>query len=454
MKCNLGCEYCYEEPDRHHSADEIAAGYDLEKIFDQLEDWYEKNPNYPPGLHGGEPLLLDFEDIKAIFEWISDHYGKEHGSHIQTNATRLEERHVKLFEKHNVSVGVSFDGEGDANALRKARSEMGEDGERDITDEMTQKTRDAIERLMDADVGVGIIVVLTEQNVGSRQKIESLYETLDWFCRNGVSGHFNPAIPYEDVQTDVSISPEQLKEVYLYGWEWYKEEEYRDWHPFEQYQDNLLGNALGNCVNQKCDVFNARAAEIVKGNGELTGCGKTWSTVADGVSFLQGESTGNEYEETYERYEMLKQTPPEEGGCKGCDYWKVCHGGCPASGGEYDYRNKTLWCEAKKALYSQIEEDMRAMFPGVRLVTDSSWDTEQYTSKNDGPTDIKPFDSMRQETSTHPSVGKGGSSADPVEKVIREQESFEAVVEWYREEYNEEILTIDPENNSIHADSA
>lgn len=456
MKCNLGCEYCYEEPDRHHSADAIKQGYDINAIIDQLEDWYEDNPEYPPGFHGGEPLLLDFDDLERLLTWITDHYGKDQGSHIQTNATRLEERHVSLFEEHNVSVGVSFDGPDELNSLRKARSE---DDAGDITGEMTSATRDALERLIESDIGVGVIIVLTTQNAGTDEKIERLYEFIDYLNRNDVGGHFNPAIPYEDVQTDVSLDPEQLKKVYLYGWEWMKEESYRRWNPMRQYQDNLLGLALGNCVNKKCDVFNAEAAEIVQGNGELTGCGKTWSTVGDGVSFLQGESTGNEFGESVERYEMLKQVPgwvtegeEDQGGCKGCKYWRVCHGGCPSSGIDYDYRNRSIWCEAKYALYERIEQDMRAMFPAVQLVTDLPWDVSHLDDR-DIPVDVKPFGRMRQSGSDDPSVTGNSSKAGNPADAVKGKLEFDELVELYKDKYPEEILTIKPQENSIHADT-
>lgn len=458
MACNLGCTYCYEEPDRHHSEDDIKKGYDVDAIISQLQTWYDDNPEQVPGFHGGEPLLIDFEDMEHILEWMDDHYDlSENTSHIQTNATRLEDRHIELFDKYNVSVGVSFDGPGDLNNLRRARSEKDDEG--DITEEMTNETRESIERLIESDVDLGIIIVLTTENAGSQEKYEQLFDFMDYLNQNDVSGHFNPAIPYEDVQEDVSLDPEQLKEVYLSAWDWMQEEEYRTWDPMEQYQNNLLGLALGNCVNQKCDVFNAKAAEITKGSGELTGCGKTWGTVGDGVSFLQGEATGNEFEETEERYEMLQQTASpytegeeDEGGCKGCRYWKFCYGGCPSSGQDYDYRNRTLWCKAKYALYEAIEQDMKTMFPSIQLLTELPWDFDTYDLRGGGAVNAQPFAKMDTDKAESPGV-RGGRNAPSPTDLIGEHGDFDEVVEQYKKEYPAEILTIDAENESVHADS-
>lgn len=464
--CNLGCEYCYEEPDRELKQQQIDNEYDLDLIFDRLEEWKDKYYEVP-GMHGGEPLLIRTEDLEEIFSWIHENYDGR-GTHIQTNGTLLTEEHIDLFETYNVSVGISMDGPEELNDSRIARS-----GGEDVTRKMTEKTYENIKKIIEhPNVGVGIIVVAHKNNCGTDERLEKLLDWMDWLNRNGVDGHYNPAIPYEDVQEDLSLSPERLKEVYLRTWEWMKEEPHRRWDPMRQFQDNLLGLRLGNCVNNKCDVYNTKAAQIIKGDGTTTGCGKTWSEVGDGVTFLQGDSTDNEYEETEERYEMLKQVPgpyteevqageiEDQGGCKGCKYWTGCYGGCPSAGIDFDYRNRVRWCPAVYALYERVENDMRTMFPGLRLITELSWDTEFTELHSTGQLDIKPFARMRHETTTDeekPSV-RGVSESEDIGTVFDEATKnmhvpFEEQVKNYRSEFPEEWLTIDHESEHLHADS-
>lgn len=425
--CNLGCTYCYEEPDRKYSQAEIEAEYDIEKIMSRLEQFKEKySRDEVPSLFGGEPLLMRDADIERILEWVYEEYDlEERGKYtkIQTNATLITDDHIELFEKYRVKLGISCDGPADLNGLRLARSEMG--GEmRDVTETMTDRTLDAIERLKQTDVPTGIIVVLTEQNAGTDERLERLLDWMDDLTQHGIRGHYNPAIPFEDVQEDQSLSPERLKEVFLRSWEWMKAEPYRLWGPMTRFQNNLLGLELMNCVNTKCDPFNPSGAKVIMGNGATSGCGKTWSGVGDGGSFLQGDSAGNEYDNTEERYEMLKQVPgpytegeEDQGGCKGCRYWNLCTGGCPASGKEYDYRNRTRRCEAKHALYEKIEEDMRAMFPGIRLVTDAPWDAALADQTIRGDFDIKPFAGINHGQADAPSVYGGIHDAASVEEI-------------------------------------
>lgn len=464
--CNLGCEYCYEEPDRELKQEQIDNEYDLDLIFERLEQFKEsRDGSEVPGMHGGEPLLLRDEDLESIFKWIHENYDGR-GTHIQTNGTLLTENHIRMFADYNVSVGISMDGPAELNESRVARS-----GGEDVTDSMTERTQEAIKQLVEhPDVSCGVIVVVTETNCGTDERLEKLLEWMDWLNKHDVGGHYNPAIPYEDVQEDLSVSPERLKEVYLRTWEWQKEEDYRRWNPMREFQDNLLGLRLSNCVNAKCDVYNAKAAQIVKGDGNTTGCGKTWATVGDGVPFLQGDSTNNEYQETEERYEMLKQLPgpyteevqngeiEDQGGCKGCRYWNGCQGGCPSAGLEYDYRNRVRWCPAVYALYETIEEEMRAMMPGIRLITDLAWDADITDISGRGELDIKPFGEMRQDITDTPSV-RGGTGEKKFESVYDEafgnvdDMPFEEMRKQYESEYPEEWITVDEESESIHADS-
>lgn len=461
--CNLGCTYCYENPDRERKQDWVNKQYDIEKIMEELKHWKEMYPNEMPGMHGGEPLLVQKEDLERIFSWIHENYDtEEEKSHIQTNATMMDEDHIEMFEKYNVHVGISCDGPPELNRLRKAAPERDDDST-SATDIATEQTHNAIEKVVESDATVGVITVLNTQNAGTDEKLEELLDWMDYLTRNGVSGHFNPAIPYEDVQNDVSLSPERLKEVYLRTWEWMKEEPYRTWGPMRDYVNNLLGNSLRNCVNQKCDVANAGAAKIVKGNGEKSGCGKTWSSYGDGSPFLQGESSDNEYNDDEERYDMLKQKPgphtggdaPDLGGCRGCKYWNVCQGGCPPAGMDYDYRNRTLWCEAKYALYEQVEHDLRALMPNITLITDFRWNDNLADHSSNWTLDIKPFAAMDPGEPGKSSATGGyeheyGEPRQRIPEKARTERSWEEKKQYWRNKVGEDgEIFIDEENRMI-----
>lgn len=461
--CNLGCSYCYENPDRERKQEWVDRQYDIDEIMKTLKEWNTRYPKECPGLHGGEPLLIREEHLEKMFSFMYDNW--DNGPSIQTNGTLINDEHIRMFNEYGVNVGVSCDGPVELNKERKAAGERGSD-ESNITDRTSERLHENIEKCIDAGVDLGIITVLHETNAGDDESFEKLLDWLDWLNQNRVSGHFNPAVPYEDPSTDdVALSGERLKECYLRTWEWMKEESYRSWGPMRDYVDNLLGNQVRNCVNNKCDPANAGAAKIITGDGETTGCGKTWGQYGDGSSFLQGPSNDSQYDQDEERYEVLKQTPgwvtegePDMGGCKGCKYWNVCRGGCPGAGQDDDYRNRTHFCQAKYALYEKVEHDLRALLPNIRLITDLPWDAEVGDRAYNWQLDIKPFAAMRPGVEGASAADGAfnhdfGSVRDQVPDEAIPNRTWEETKDFARSKYDEAILTFDDESHSWHADS-
>lgn len=463
--CNLACGGCYEEKDRTINGNNVRDNYEMDAIIERLEEFKERYPEEPPGFHGGEPLLVRDDDMERIFEWIYNNYEDvrtgEKYSHIQTNGTLLKDKHIDIFEEYNVNVGISCDGPPELNKNRVAAKNP------EATDDLSEITNQNIFKLAEKGVSVGVIVTVHKINAGDDEKLEKLHEWMDELNRAGVSGHFNELLSYEDIQTDISISPERMKEVFLETWEWMKEEPYRTWNPMRQFQDNLLGNDLSDCRVADCDVANAGAAKIITGEGETTGCGKGWEAYGDGTPFLQGPSNDSQYNSDTERSETLKQLPgapetesPDLGGCEGCRYWKVCKGGCPSAGIDDDYRNRTMWCESKYYLYKQIEEDMRQMFPNIRLVTDLPWDAETQAHANNHQLDIAPFAAVNPSREGKSSVyGEHEHNAGvPIERVpddILPEMTRERRVKELERKHGEENVTAEVDGDTLitHADS-
>ena len=464
--CNLSCNYCMEEEDRTVNGNDVTDNYDMDAIMSELEKFKERYPQEIPGLHGGEPLLLRDDDIETIFKWVYDNYdsvknGEEY-SHIQTNGTLLRDKHIDIFDKYNVNVGISCDGPPELNKEREAAMRE------DATDRLSGLTYENIFKLGETDVPVGVIVVVHKGNVGTDEKLETLFEWMDELNKNGISGHFNEMLPYEDINTELALSGERMKEVYLKTWEWMKEESYRTWNPMRQFQDNLLGNKLTDCRVADCDPFDAGAAKIIDGEGETSGCAKTWSMIGDGTPFLQGPSNNSEYNDDQDRERILKSLPgapetegPDLGGCKGCRYWKVCQGGCPSAGIDEDHRNRTRWCESKYYLYKRIEEDMRTMFPNITLVTDLPWNAETQQLAQTGQLDIGQFDAMNSQGDGKKKSVYGGyerSKPDAVDMIPQQympERTQTEIIEDFKEKHGEENVTVEIDGETLitHADS-
>jgi len=71
-------------------------------------------------LHGGEPLLLGFDELAALLRGLRAHLAPDrHPISIQTNGTLIRENLLDLFAETRTSVSVSIDGPPEANDLAR-----------------------------------------------------------------------------------------------------------------------------------------------------------------------------------------------------------------------------------------------------------------------------------------------------------------------------------------------
>ena len=147
VACNLACHYCYQNPQRDAGNQRMT--YDLEKMKKEAA-----RIGGPFTLFGGEPLLMRFEDLEHLFAWGLETSGS---STIQTNGVLIEDRHIDLFRRYKVSVGISIDGPGELNDARWHRG-------LEKTRQSTAIVEDVIERLCREYEAPGLIVTLHKGN--------------------------------------------------------------------------------------------------------------------------------------------------------------------------------------------------------------------------------------------------------------------------------------------------
>ena len=123
-RCNIDCSYCYVyrgpdstwrlQPKRMHR--EVAAAL-RDRLFAQAEG---QKAGFAIVLHGGEPLLLSFNELAALLRGLRARLSPEyHPISIQTNGTLLSTKLLDLFAETRTSVSVSIDGPPEANDLAR-----------------------------------------------------------------------------------------------------------------------------------------------------------------------------------------------------------------------------------------------------------------------------------------------------------------------------------------------
>jgi uncharacterized protein len=108
VKCNIQCQYCYQNPQR--DAGNIPTTFDLEKMKESLA---RAGSSFT--IFGGEPLLVPERVLEELWAFGYERFGS---NGIQTNGTLINDRHIRLFKQYSVNIGISVDGPEDLNDVR------------------------------------------------------------------------------------------------------------------------------------------------------------------------------------------------------------------------------------------------------------------------------------------------------------------------------------------------
>jgi uncharacterized protein len=331
VNCNLSCRYCYQQPQR--DAQNHTRGYNLERMLSRLVQIGQ-----PFTVFGGEPLLTRFDDLEKLF---AQGYEKFERNGIQTNATLITEKHIELFKRYNVSVGVSMDGPGALNDLRWA-------GTLERTRAATLRSEKAIDALRAAGIQVSVILTMHQLNASS-ERLPQLLGWLDHLEEVGVQSVRTHVleVEYDEIRERYVLSEEDQLRALIALDEWTTTGKRIRLRTFDDIERLLTGRDKGvTCTWRACDSYTTAAVQGVEGDGRQTNCGRVNK---EGIEFIKAETPG------FERYIALYHTPQEFGGCNGCRYFAFCKGQCPGTALSGDWRNRSEYCALWKALFERIE---------------------------------------------------------------------------------------------------
>src|SRR4029453_4931576 len=162
VRCNIQCQYCYQNPQR--DAGNVLRAYDLDRMKTAIE---QEGTDFV--LFGGEPLMVPEPDLEALWAWGFQKFGK---NGIQTNGTLITKNHIRMVKQYGVQVGISVDGPGELNDVRWV-------GSLAATREATARTHAAIERLCRERLPPGLLVTLHRVNA-TRDRLPRMH---DWLRR-------------------------------------------------------------------------------------------------------------------------------------------------------------------------------------------------------------------------------------------------------------------------------
>ncbi len=167
--CNLRCTYCYEYDELSHKEQMPLDG--IEFFFKSVAE-YVLSRNHPIPidlvLHGGEPLLLPPDYLRAVCTLRDKYFGANgiaHTTAVQSNLFQISDKKIDLLEELNISLGISLDVFGEQRV--------------DIAGRVSQeKVLDNLQRLLDRNFPIGGIVVLHALNINKAVNIYEFYNKL------------------------------------------------------------------------------------------------------------------------------------------------------------------------------------------------------------------------------------------------------------------------------------
>ncbi len=329
LGCNLECEYCYET--EHREQHQPGMNYNLQAVLTAMEKQSKvRGESTSFGLHGGEPLCMPKQDVEAILAKAQELVG---GCSVQTNATLFDDDHITMFKKYNATVGFSLDGPGELSRLR-----------------MPAKKADQIMKLIhrlieQEDMRVSVMCVATKANMGTPELLSKFKTWLLELRQLNIGGRINPCGQSPEHQIDI----ETLTDIY-FDLAKFQMEHGMSWSPFFDIAMRVRGEG-GVCTFMGCDIFHTDSATVILGDGSITNCMRT----------NQGDIILRHHSKYNTRDEILQEIPQEHNGCRGCEFWEGCHGGCPMMTIGDDWRNRTYLCPLNRKLFGFYTAVTRAL---------------------------------------------------------------------------------------------
>ena len=366
MDCNLECDYCLMHNKIKNGIIEFET---FTKIIDEIikQRILQKNTSNTLKLvfHGGEILMVKVDYLDKMLTYATEAF-KNNKCKVsfgtQSNITLLTDEYAKIFKKHKINVGVSFDGPGNLSDFRILNFDF----------------KEKLEILKKHELAINFIITVSKKNIFHIDEILSYLASM---------GFYNVKINYvEDV--DIATVKESLFEVT--GEEYYQNVFLTDMH-------NLFNNK--KIVNNKIPLILKRAISDMftyqkfdgKTGCETKYCGGGMYMVTIGIDgtayicdrydkeyphafvknigeydFLGMRQLNVAIQDNYKKYLVYKEM-----GCNDCEAKCICDHGCIAM--HYTKFKKygieeDMTCVYFKSVYAYIKENIKRILPYYKCI--------------------------------------------------------------------------------------
>lgn len=349
--CNLNCAYCYDRNNHlNYKEENKSFSKRIDKIVQYMQKILSNNTTRSKIIfHGGEPLLIDAANYEELISKILNVRPNVKFS-VQTNATLLTKKHIDVFKKYNVSLGISLDGYN--KEMNKYR--VFSNG-RSTFDLVMKK----IKLLRQEKMNFGVIMSLTKDIIGHE---EELY---DFISENNLKCNIRPVFSNSN-ENDMLMSNDDYFKFFKNIFEiWIEDEKRIRLRQINEIYEEFAKSLDENCRFGKCSSSGECFKNFISldSNGDLYSCNRTYKN----KSFYYGnieDMTSYEIESKMQYMIKKRQSYIFSSKCKECELFNECKGGCPANSYiKYGniYSMDDYFCESKIKIRKYVRDKITEM---------------------------------------------------------------------------------------------
>lgn len=353
--CNLKCSYCYLQK---NSEIIYLTNENIDTLIYSFKIICEYNRKRPIKVifHGGEPLLVDvtlFENL--LIQFLSINPVVRFG--IQTNLTLLNERHIRLFQIYNFSVGFSLDGYNE-----KQNSFRINCNGKSVYQEVIENYR----KLKINNVKCGAVISLNKYHIGHEK------ELLDFIQHNELKCNIRPFYPTSEVDKKYALTVYEYADFFTKIFDiWFEQDKEYDTFLVSEFVNYIkkffeLENVKTLCT-QREECSNKYLC--IDSNSNCYPCNRVYGIRCFYLGNLQTDSIdeimNNNICKTGNRWNILSANE-----CSKCEIASKCYGGCGAVAfsTQSSWYKKDYYCEAYKIISEHIRNVLnKREFDGIIL---------------------------------------------------------------------------------------
>lgn len=352
--CNCNCVYC----DVVHKKKPRTIPNDLfKKVFERFNEYLIEFPHEEICViwHGGEPCMAGIDLYRTALQHLKEICPTTRNRirfAIQSNITMISQDFIDVFKEMGIyTVGTSYEPIHGVRGIGKKRDSR----------LYNKKFFEGVNLLEKNGMTWGFIYVVTKAVLD--KPLEIFYHLTNLKLKGGFD--FHPVLVYEDAaqeSLDTAITQEEFADflgVVFKKW-WEHRDRFQHIDPF----DSLLKYYTSNYNCLGCGDAPTCGLHLYLGpDGETAQCGRAADWDILGYGNIKDKSLKEIFSDEQRklvdsRVEVLQTTD-----CKGCEYWRICHGGCPLDAyNKYkDYLRKSDQCLSKKLFLKKYFEPITGL---------------------------------------------------------------------------------------------